>query len=53
MEKKKWILFMTLAVFIAGVTFFNIYLNRNISQTTAAKQEAISKETLQEEKSGT
>ncbi|RPK03130.1 MerR family transcriptional regulator [Priestia endophytica] len=49
MEKKKWILFMTLAVFIAGVTFFNIYLNRNISQTTSAKQEAISKETLQEE----
>ncbi|WP_019392509.1 hypothetical protein [Priestia filamentosa] len=49
MEKKKWILFITLAVFIAGVTFFNIYLNRNISQTTSAKQEAISKETLQEE----
>jgi len=49
MEKKKWILFITLAVFIAGVTFFNIYLNRNISQTTAAKQETIEKETLQEE----
>ncbi|MGG0391126.1 MerR family transcriptional regulator [Priestia megaterium] len=43
------ILFGVLAVAIAGVTIWNIYLNQNISQATASKQLQVTNDTLKQE----
>jgi hypothetical protein len=43
------ILFGALAVAIAGVTIWNIYLNRNISQATVSKQLQVTNDTLKQE----
>jgi hypothetical protein len=43
------ILFGALAVAIAGVTIWNIYLNQNISQATASKQLQVTNNTLKQE----
>ncbi|KNH11088.1 MerR family transcriptional regulator [Priestia megaterium] len=43
------ILFGALAVAIAGVTIWNIYLNQNISQATASKQLQVTNDTLKQE----
>ncbi|MGG3196811.1 MULTISPECIES: hypothetical protein [Priestia] len=43
------LLFGALAVVVAGVTIFNIYLNHNISNTTASKQIQVTNDSLQEE----
>ncbi|MDR7247232.1 hypothetical protein [Priestia megaterium] len=49
MKNKAALLFGALAVVVAGVTIFNIYLNHNISNTTASKQIQVTNESLQEE----
>ncbi|MEK1830596.1 hypothetical protein AAAC51_20560 [Priestia megaterium] len=49
MKNKAALLFGALAVVVAGVTIFNIYLNHNISNTTASKQIQVTNDSLQEE----
>ncbi|OZT10775.1 MerR family transcriptional regulator [Priestia aryabhattai] len=49
MKNKAALLFGALAVVVASVTTFNIYLNHNISNTTASKQIQVTNESLQEE----
>lgn len=48
-NKAGFILFGALAVAIAGVTIWNIYLNQNISQATASKQLQVTNNTLKQE----
>jgi hypothetical protein len=49
LKNKAALLFGALAVVVAGVTVFNLYLNHNISNTTASKQIQVINESLQEE----
>ncbi|MHA7098581.1 MerR family transcriptional regulator [Priestia aryabhattai] len=48
-NKAGLLLFGMLTVAIAGVTIWNIYLNRNISQATASKQLQVTNDTLKQE----
>ncbi|WP_415762721.1 MerR family transcriptional regulator (plasmid) [Priestia megaterium] len=48
-NKAGLLLFGMLAVAIAGVTIWNIYLNQNISQATASKQLQVTNDTLKQE----
>ncbi|MBV6737730.1 MerR family transcriptional regulator [Priestia megaterium] len=48
-NKAGFIVFGVLALTIAGVTIWNIYLNQNISQATASKQLQVTNDTLKQE----
>ncbi|MEH7005177.1 MerR family transcriptional regulator [Priestia megaterium] len=48
-NKAGLLLFGGLAIAIAGVTIWNIYLNQNISQATASKQLQVTNDTLKQE----
>ncbi|MFP7159175.1 MerR family transcriptional regulator [Priestia aryabhattai] len=50
-NKAGFIVFGVLALAIAGVTIWNIYLNQNISQETASKQLQVTNDTLKQENS--